>query len=815
MDSEKFGQRHKEYYDVGLSQTDSGEYIPSSEEEEKRVIRKLDFRLIPFVFVLYSLSVLDRSNLGNAKLAGLTKDIDLEGNRYNWLGTVFYIAYILFQWTTIGWKQFKAHQWATFCVFFWGFVATIQATVTSWGGLMTCRFFLGVAESMYGPGVPLYLSYFYPKEKVGFRHGMFIAGSAMANVYGGALAYGITQIRGSVAPWKILFIIEGAPTCLVAAFAWVFLPDSISATRFFTDREKEVATRMVAKHQTVDEGQSKQGLRLGEFLDGFRDPKSYIPALMYFSVNVSFASLPLFVPTIIDEMGSFSTIQAQGLSAPPYALVLFAIIIVSFVSDRVKMRGPFICVASLVAAVGFIMLATTSLTAPRFVGVFLAVEIFVCVSLLLSWTANIHASESKRTAGYIILSTIGQCGPVLGTNVFPSTEKPYYRKGMWISCAFCLLVSVLSVTLSLWLIKENRDMEKAGLLDDDDPGEIKDSTNQLTIEESLTPGLWAYLLCQARNMSAVYKSLSKRSRSNASTTVKGDLSDAEKQTRQRVLILSSRGVTYRHRHLLNDLYALLPHSRKDAKLDTKTKLYQLNELADLYNCNNVFFFEARKGKDLYVWMSKAPNGPTVKFHLQNLHTMEELNFTGNCLKGSRPILSFDATFDTQPQLQVIKELLLHVFGVPKTSRKIKPFVDHVIGFTIADGRVWTRCYQINEMEPSKTSDAHGDAASGKETVNSVVTRSSTGVSLVEIGPRFVMTPIVILESSFGGPVLFENKEFVSPNQVRADMRRARAGKRNFRTDQNLESKFKRGELGLKSDGKRKARDPLDDKILFK
>jgi ribosome biogenesis protein BRX1 len=73
----------------------------------------------------------------------------------------------------------------------------------------------------------------------------------------------------------------------------------------------------------------------------------------------------------------------------------------------------------------------------------------------------------------------------------------------------------------------------------------------------------------------------------------------------------------RHRHLLNDLYALLPHSRKDVKLDTKTKLYQLNELAELYNCNNVMFFEARKGKDLYIWMSKAPNGPTVKMHALN------------------------------------------------------------------------------------------------------------------------------------------------------------------------------------------------------
>ena len=114
-------------------------------------------------------------------------------------------------------------------------------------------------------------------------------------------------------------------------------------------------------------------------------------------------------------------------------------------------------------------------------------------------------------------------------------------------------------------------------------------------------------------MATVYKSLSA-----ASTTKKEKpTTNGVPQNKQRVLILSSRGVNYRQRHLLNDLYSLLPHSRKDAKLDTKTKLYQLNELAELYNCNNVLFFEARKGKDLYIWISKAPNGPTVKMHLHN------------------------------------------------------------------------------------------------------------------------------------------------------------------------------------------------------
>lgn len=277
----------------------------------------------------------------------------------------------------------------------------------------------------------------------------------------------------------------------------------------------------------------------------------------------------------------------------------------------------------------------------------------------------------------------------------------------------------------------------------------------------------------------------------------------------------------RHRHLLNDLYSLLPHSRKDAKLDTKTKLYQLNELADLYNCNNVFFFEARKGKDLYVWMSKAPNGPTVKMHLQNLHTMEELHFTGNCLKGSRPILSFDATFDTAPHLKVMKELFSHIFGVPKGARKVKPFVDHVMSFTVADGKVWIRCYQINETEPGKQGNAEELGIAGalddeEETTTKKGGRGGdTKLSLVEIGPRFVLTPIVIQESSFGGPIIYENKEFVSPNQIRKEARMSRSVKYASRADQMQDRKARRGEYGLSTEGgRRQPRDELDEKMLF-
>jgi len=194
--------------------------------------------------------------------------------------------------------------------------------------------------------------------------------------------------------------------------------------------------------------------------------------------------------------------------------------------------------------------------------------------------------------------------------------------------------------------------------------------------------------------------------------------------------------------------------------------------------------------------------------------MEELHFTGNCLKGSRPILSFDASFDKEPHLRVLKELFLHIFGVPKGARKAKPFVDHVMGFTLADGKIWIRNYQISETELSKISTS-SDSSDPKPKVKKNADGKETEISLVEIGPRFVLTPIVIQEGSFGGPIIYENKEFVSPNQVRSEIRLKKAGRYNKRAEQGVERLAKKGELGLRTSGGRKAKvDELDTGNLF-
>ncbi|KAH8812217.1 retrograde regulation protein 2 [Xylogone sp. PMI_703] len=454
---EKQERMNYEHVEAVSSEVQHGKVVEHqsrfTKEEEEAVIRKLDWHLMPLIFTLYSLSVLDRSNLGNAKIAGMQDDINLSGNRYSWLGTIFYISYILFQWTQMGWKIFPPHRWVACACVFWGTVSSVQAATTSWAGLMVCRFLLAIPEAMYGPSVPLYLSFFYPRERLGLRTGIFLSGSALANAYGGALAYGISQARGAIAPWRILFLVEGLPTIALGVVAYFWIPDGPSTARFLNEREREIAIELSLRQpgdRENDKFQWKQAL------GGLLDWRSYLPSLCYFGANVCFASLPLFIPTIISEMGAFSTIQSNGLSAPPYVLCFICIVSCAFLSDRVGVRGPFVSGAALVAAIGYIILATQDTVGVRYFGLFLATIIFTSVALLLSWVANTHATDSKRAAGLTILATGGQCGPVLGTNIFPPSEGPFYRKGMWISCGACLLVFVLAALQSFLLWRENK-----------------------------------------------------------------------------------------------------------------------------------------------------------------------------------------------------------------------------------------------------------------------------------------------------------------------------------------------------------------------
>ena len=234
----------------------------------------------------------------------------------------------------------------------------------------------------------------------------------------------------------------------------------------------------------------------------------------------------------------------------------------------------------------------------------------------------------------------------------------------------------------------------------------------------------------------------------------------------KVLLFATRGVTSRGRHLLEDLRRLLPHAKREPKLDAKDRLDVAAEVAETRSCDTILLLEARKRSDLYLWAAKTPAGPSIKFHVTNVHTMEELHFPGNNLMHSRPLLAFDgfdggggsASAAGAPVWSVVREVLTHAFSAPRGHRKVKPFVDHLLLFSVLDGRVWMRHYQITDAENVE----------GKEDLH-------VGSRVVEIGPRLVLNPVRVFGGTMGGKTAWENPSYVGPNEIRRAERLRAAG----------------------------------------
>eukprot|EP00557_Chaetoceros_sp_GSL56_P011390 CAMPEP_0176481296 /NCGR_PEP_ID=MMETSP0200_2-20121128/2742_1 /TAXON_ID=947934 /ORGANISM="Chaetoceros sp., Strain GSL56" /LENGTH=380 /DNA_ID=CAMNT_0017877487 /DNA_START=31 /DNA_END=1173 /DNA_ORIENTATION=- len=283
-------------------------------------------------------------------------------------------------------------------------------------------------------------------------------------------------------------------------------------------------------------------------------------------------------------------------------------------------------------------------------------------------------------------------------------------------------------------------------------------------------------------------------------------SDGKYHNKQRCLIICSRGITSRVRHLLEDLRTLIPHHKKDSKIDINKNEKggigsAVNDIAEMRGCNSVLFLECRKKQDAYLWLghtksasvSGLTSGPSAKFLVENIHTMDELRLTGNCMRGSRPILAFDPAFDEKEELKLLKCLFLDVFGTPRGHPKSKPFVDRVMGFYHADGKIWVRNYQIIQEHASNAKEAHQEKK---------LTGSDMKTSLVEIGPRFVLNPIRIFRGSFGGQTLYQNEHFVSPNAMRASYNQKRGN--HYKERQEAKKKRKTREEGIVV-----PQDPLD------
>ncbi|KAH1499473.1 hypothetical protein KXV92_002976 [Aspergillus fumigatus] len=442
--------------------------------EEKQVVKKFDRKLVPFLALLYLLSFLDRSNIGNAKIAGLMDDLRLSSSQYEWLLTAFYITYIFFEWMTLMYRIVSPHIYISLCVCGWGLVASFQSLASSFSTLVVLRAFLGITEAAFGPGVPFYLSLFYKREELALRNGLFISAAPLATSFASSLAWLIVKVssNGPIAPWRMLFLVEGFPSVFVAVFAWILIPDSPESARFLEPRERMVAKLRLGETRSDYCGPDSRKFNWREVAKALSDPKSYVTAFMFFSCNVAFSSMPVFLPTIIEDMG-YSSLSAQALCAPPYLIAFMVVLATAYLSDRHRSRSPYLIAHALISSFAYLAIAATGYyhehlsagvqTFIRYACVYPATSgFFSAITLIITWTMDNRAAKEGKGASMAILNLIGQCGPLLGTRLYPRSEGPWYVRGMATCSFFMVVVAVLAIVLRAMLQRGVRAADRKG-----------------------------------------------------------------------------------------------------------------------------------------------------------------------------------------------------------------------------------------------------------------------------------------------------------------------------------------------------------------
>ncbi|GAA5803310.1 hypothetical protein HPULCUR_008789 [Helicostylum pulchrum] len=434
--------------------------VSSTEREkvevtERRLLRKLDFRLIPWLSVLYLLLSLDRNNIGNARLGTLEKDLNLVGNDYYTALTIFFAGYVLFHIpSNLLVKKLRPSRWISSTMILWGDYS--QAFTHNAAGLIACRFFLGVFETGVGPSTPLFLSFWYQRDELATRVAIYFGSSTVAGAFAGAIAYGVLgTLEGAhgIAGWRWLFIVEALPTIVLGFLSFMVLPDTPeTAGKWLTAEEKRVAIERTERSGNTDE----KSFDKKQFVAALIDYKVWFSVVIYIGLNIALASFSIFLPTIIRDMG-FSSLKAQLLSIPPYIAAACLVFVVSWNSDRTLQRAYHIIVVCVIGVLGYVLLLATTKIGLRYTGaVLVACGIYPIIPLTLSWVSNNQLGHTKRGVAIAMTSMIAQCFSMLGTQIYRTEDGPQYFKGHTICLIFLSLAACSACLLRILLARENR-----------------------------------------------------------------------------------------------------------------------------------------------------------------------------------------------------------------------------------------------------------------------------------------------------------------------------------------------------------------------
>ncbi|KAJ5654769.1 hypothetical protein N7490_001772 [Penicillium lividum] len=421
--------------------------------EQRKIIHKVDRRLLILLGLMQAVSFLDRANIANAAVAGMEADLKLGvGTRYSIVLLVFFAPYVVLQFpASIAVRKVGPRLFLSTIVFLWGIVMICFAFVQSWKALIPLRMIIGALEAGCFPSQYYLISAWYSRYDLFKRTSVFYLIGVFGSAISGVLALGFSKMNGlsNYAGWRWIFIMEGIITCLIGLAGYVFMVDfpekAHKAWGFLTERESAYITRRINRDRQ-DAGLDQ--FSFSKFLKPARDPKVWGFALIFLCTTMQAYSIGYFLPIILEEEMGFSKAATQGLSTPPYIIAMILMFVQGSLSDKFKLRFPVLYFNALISITGLCLMVWTSTPGVQYFGAILVTSgSSANLPTVMVFQANNIRGAWKRAFCSASMIGLGGTGGIVGSLVFRSQDAPKYLPGIYA----CLTANgiILSITTLL------------------------------------------------------------------------------------------------------------------------------------------------------------------------------------------------------------------------------------------------------------------------------------------------------------------------------------------------------------------------------
>jgi ACS family tartrate transporter-like MFS transporter len=392
----------------------------SEEAFEAIVLWKVTLRLIPFLFLLYVLNILDRTNVGFARL-DMLKDMKLSevvGEQVFGLGVgVFFLGYFIFEVpSNLILKRIGARRWIARILISWGLISASMMFVTTPWSFYLLRFLLGVAEAGFFPGIVLYLSYWFPARQRARAVSRFMTGSAVTGMVGLPLSGAIMQYANGVAGlagWQWLFLLEGVPTAILGIVTLYYLTDRPEQAHWLSPPERDWLADRMRQEEKYREDQ--HGFTLAQAI---ANPRIWLLCLLYFTLSMGSNSFGAFLPKVLeDTFPTYTRLQLGLLGAIPATATIVCMVLIGMHSDRTGERRWHVAVLAALAAAGWVMVAQAQSPFVAVLGLTLA-QVGMLSTLAPFWSLPTSFLSGAAAAGGIaFINSVGNLGGFVGPNV--------------------------------------------------------------------------------------------------------------------------------------------------------------------------------------------------------------------------------------------------------------------------------------------------------------------------------------------------------------------------------------------------------------